>query len=393
MMTMFARRLRLPSRSFFLFGPRGTGKTTWLRDVLPRARWYNLLLDRELLRLVRDREAFRQEVEALPRGSWVVIDEIQKLPGLLDDVHDLLASKSARWRFAMTGSSARKLRRGDVNLLAGRAIGRRMLPLTCAELEYGVPVDELLRTGGLPLVRSERSARGRVDLLEAYVETYLAQEIRAEALVRNLEGFTRFLEVVALANGQVTNLASIARDAGIARPTVQGHFEVLVDTLVGTWLPAWRPRAKVKEVQHPKFYLADTGLVRALSRRLRDPLDSSERGPLLETFVLHELRAQIAYGDCGGELFYWRTPSGNEVDFVWTRGRAAVGIEAKSSTRWRSDDGRGLKDLVASGVVQRCFGIYLGDRPVKDGPIDVLPALDFFRVLAAGRVLRPGSRR
>ncbi|HWB81773.1 MAG TPA: DUF4143 domain-containing protein [Nannocystaceae bacterium] len=390
---MFQRRLRLPSRSFFLFGPRGAGKTTWLRGELPNARWFNLLLDRELLRLVRDREVFRQEVEAMPRGSWIVVDEIQKLPSLLDDVHDLLAAKPGRWRFALTGSSARKLRRAEANLLAGRAIGRSMLPLTSAELEHRVAIDELLCTGGLPLVRSERSRSGRIDLLEAYVETYLAQEIRAEALVRNLESFTRFLEVVALANGQVTNLAGIARDAGIARPTVQGHFEVLVDTLVGAWLPAWRPRAKIKEVQHPKFYLADTGLVRALSRRLRDPLDSSERGPLLETLVFHELRAQIAYGDCGGALSYWRTPSGSEVDFIWMRGRAAIGIEAKSATRWRSDDAHGLKELLAAGIVQRGIGIYLGDRPLKDGSIDVLPARDFFRALAAGKVLRPPSRR
>ena len=392
-MAMFQRRLRLPSRSFFLFGPRGAGKTTWLRGVLPKARWFNLLLDRELLRLVRDREVFRQEVEAMPRGSWLVVDEIQKLPSLLDDVHDLLAARPGRWRFALTGSSARKLRRAETNLLAGRAISRRMLPLTSAELDHRVAIDELLRTGGLPLVRSERSRSGRIDLLDAYVETYLAQEIRAEALVRNLESFTRFLEVVALANGQVTNLAGIARDAGIARPTVQGHFEVLVDTLVGAWLPAWRPRAKIKEVQHPKFYLADTGLVRALARRLREPLDSAERGPLLETLVFHELRAQIAYGDCGGELSYWRTPSGSEVDFVWTRGRAAIGIEAKSTTRWRSDDARGLNELMSAGIVQRGIGIYLGDRPLKDGGIEVMPALDFFRALAAGKVLRPPARR
>jgi predicted AAA+ superfamily ATPase len=393
MMAMFRRALALPSRSFFLFGPRGTGKTTWLREVLPKARWYNLLREQELIALVRDRGTFRNEVEALPRGSWVVVDEIQKLPSLLDDVHDLMTTHRGRWQFALTGSSARKLKRQDVNLLAGRAITRRLFPLTTAELDFKPTVDDMLRFGGLPLVRSERSHAVRVDLLQAYVETYLAQEIRAEALVRSLEGFTRFLEVVALANGQVTNLASIARDAGIARPTVQGHFEVLVDTLIGSWLPAWRPRAKIKETQHPKFYLVDTGLVRALSRRSREPLESAERGPLLETLVFHELRAHVEYAAIGGELSYWRTPSGSEVDFVWTRARTAIGIEVKATTRWRSEDGRALKELAEAGIVQQAFAVYLGERAMKDGPISVLPAPAFFRELAAGRVLRVSRRR
>jgi uncharacterized protein len=393
MMAMFTRRVRLPDRSFFLFGPRGTGKTTWLRGVLPDALWFNLLLDRELLQLVRDPAAFRQRVEALPKGRWVIVDEIQKLPSLLNEIHDLLSTAPRRWRFALTGSSARKLKRADANLLAGRVVTRRLFPLTAAELGFRVDVDDLLRFGTLPLVRSERSHAGRVDLLDAYVETYLAQEIRAEALVRSLESFTRFLEVVALANGQVTNVAAIARDAAIARPTVQGHFEVLVDTLVGSWLPAFRPRARIKEVQHPKFYFFDPGLVRALSRRTREPLDSAERGPLLETLVLHELRSEVTYSGIGGELSYWRTPSGSEVDFIWKRASFAVGIEVKAATRWRSADGRALRELHASGAVQRGFAVYQGEHALKDGPISVLPFEDFVRELASGQILGGSGRR
>lgn len=390
---MFTRRLALPARSFLLLGPRGTGKTTWLRAQLPRALWYNLLLDRELLRLMRDPGTLRREIEALPRGSWVVVDEVQKLPALLNEVHDALAAAPRRWRFALTGSSARRLRRGDVNLLAGRVVTRRMLPLTAAELGRGPAVDDLLRFGGLPLVRTERSHAARVDLLEAYVETYLTQEIRAEALVRSLDSFTRFLEVAALANAQVTSVASLARDAAVARPTVQGYFEVLVDTLIGAWLPAWRPRAKVKEVSHPKFYLFDTGVVRALSRRLREPLEGAERGALLETLVFHELRAQIAYSGCGGELAYYRTPSGTEVDFVWRRGRLAVGIEVKASPRWRPEYARALADLHRSGVVTGCYGVYLGDAPLRDGPVRVLPLHTFLNELSSGRVLAAARGR
>lgn len=172
-------------------------------------------------------------------------------------------------------------------------------------------------------MRAERVLASRIDLLEAYVETYLAQEIRAAALVRNLASFTRFLEVASLANGQVTNVAGLARDSAVARPTVQGYFDVLTDTLLGAWLPAWRPRAKVKEVQHPKFYWFDCGVNRALSRRLRESLDGAERGHLLETLVFHELRAHMSYSNCGGTLSYYRTPSGTEVDFIWSRGKHA----------------------------------------------------------------------
>ena len=384
---MFTRRLALPPRSFLLLGPRGTGKTTWLRRHLPQARWYNLLLDRELLRLMRSPGALRREIEALPRGAWIVIDEVQKLPSLLNEVHDALSAAPRRWNFALTGSSARRLRRADVNLLGGRVVMRQMLPLTAAEAGGEPVADDLLRFGALPLVRAEKSAAGRIDLLQAYVDTYLTQEIRAEALVRSLETFTRFLEVAALANAQVTNVASLARDAAVARPTVQGYFEVLTDTLLGVWLPAWRPRAKVKEVAHPKFYLFDSGVARALAHRLREPLDAAERGALLETLVFHELRAQIAYAGIGGELSYYRTPSGTEVDFIWTRARAATGIEVKASERWRPEFARALKELHAGGTIRRAYGVYLGDRPLQDGAVRVLPLAAFLRDLAGGRVL------
>ena len=386
-MAMFHRRQTLPDRSFFLLGPRGTGKTTWLRSGLATARWYNLLLDRELLRLMRQPDAFRLEVDALPPGSWVVVDEVQKLPSLLNDVHDVLSAHPRRLRFALTGSSARKLRRADVNLLAGRVVSRGFFPLTLAELGDAPEVADLLCFGMLPLVRGESDAAARIDLLEAYVDTYIAQEIRAEALVRNLDSFTRFLDVAALANGQATSVASIARDAAVARPTVQGYFDVLVDTLVGVWLPAWRPRAKVKEVAHPKFYFFDPGVARGLARRLREPLDSAERGPLLETWVLHELRAFINASGCGGQLAYWRTPAGTEVDFIWTRGRHAVGIEVKANREWRAIFGSPLKQLLASRTIRRGIGVYTGSRRLRDGDLDVLIAAEFARELDAGTII------
>jgi len=383
---MYTRLLPLPERTFFLFGPRGTGKTTWLRAKLPQATWFDLVRTQELLRLMRDPGLLRQSVEALPKGSWVVIDEVQKVPALLDEVHGLIADHGARYRFALSGSSARKLRRLDVNLLAGRAINRTFFPLTAAELEFRFDVDDVLRFGMLPSVRSEPAHA--IDILEAYAANYIKEEIQQEALVKNIDSFTRFLEIAALMNGQVVNTTGISRDAAVARPTVQRYFEVLTDTLIGAWLPAWRPRAKVKEVAHPKFYFFDTGVVRAVLQRLREPLEGAERGHLLETFVLHELRAAISIANIGGTLAYWRTPSGSEVDFVWTRGSKSVGIEVKASTTWRSEFGVSLEEMRADRVVQRAFGVYLGREALKRKNVDVLPLVEFLRRLAAGDVLR-----
>ena len=384
---MFPRRLELPPRSFLLFGPRGTGKTTWLRSKLPAAEWFDLVRDAELVALLRDPEQFRRRVEASRPGGWVVVDEVQRLPALLGDVQDLIARHPKRWRFALTGSSARRLRRGGANLLPARLVNRRFFPLTASELGRLPSVDELLKHGCLPSVRAAGSAVERVELLEAYAENYLAQEIRIEAAVKSLDSFSRFLSIAALANAQVTNVSAIARDAAVARPTVQGYFETLVDTLLGVWLPAWRPRAKIKEVAHPKFYLFDTGVVRALAGRLREPLEREERGHLLETYVLHELRAFVEHAGIGGELAYWRTPSGTEVDFVWQRASKRVAIEAKATERWQSRHGAGLRQLASSATVRRAFAVYLGTHALKDDAVDVLPLQQFLDRLRKGKIL------
>jgi len=388
LLAMYPRDLPLPERSFFLFGPRGTGKTTWLRSVLPDAYWVDLLLDRDLVRLTRDPDRFAAEVEALSPGRWVVVDEVQRLPALLDQVQHLLVSHPRRWRFALTGSSARRLRREQANLLAGRVINRRFFPLTASELGRDFHVDTILRFGSLPAVQAEKGGvAARADVLEAYAENYLTQEIRYEAVVKRLDSFTRFLEIAALANAQVTNVSAIARDAAVARPTVQGYFEILVDTLVGVWLPAWRPRAKIKEVAHPKFYFFDPGAVRALAGRAREPLGREERGLLLETYVLHELRAWLNRAGAGGQLAYWRTPSGSEVDFVWSRGATRVAVEVKANSRWRREDATALRHLLAEKVVGRAYGVYPGRERLRDGGVLVLPLEEFVAELAAGALI------
>lgn len=383
-MPVFTRVYTVPDRSFFLFGPRGTGKTTWLRAVLPDALWFDLLRIHTLLGLMRRPQSFRQQVEARPKGTWVVLDEVQRFPAVLNEVHALLAERGPAYRFAMSGSSVRKLRRMDVNLLAGRAINRQFFPLTGEEMSYDFELDSLLRFGALPLVRADPTAA--VDTLEAYVANYIREEIQQEALVRNLDSFTRFLEVAALVNGQIVNVAGLSRDAAVARPTVQGYFSALTDTLVSFTLPAWRRRAKVKEVGSPKFYLFDPGVARALAGRVREPLEGFERGFLLETVALHELRAWMAIHNAGGQLHYWRTPSGSEVDFVWTRGRRAVGVEVKAASSWRPEFGAPLKALMAQNIVQAGHGVYTGDVELKDGPLRVWPVKRFMKLLATGDV-------
>jgi predicted AAA+ superfamily ATPase len=377
---MFVRAYSLPKGSFFLFGPRATGKTTWLRSVLPSALWIDLLRMQEVLALTRQPELFRSRVEALSASSWVVIDEIQRLPQLLDEVHSLIATHPGRFRFAMLGSSARKLRRLEVNLLAGRAIRREFFPLTGREMDYDFALNELLAFGALPAIRTD--VRGAVDVLEAYTSTYLREEIQQESLIRDLPSFARFLEVAALANGQVTSVASIARDAGVARPTVQRYFDVLVDTLIGIWVRPWKASARVKEVGHPKFYFFDTGVVRVLHGSIREPLERAERGPLLETLILHELRAHMAIAGTGGEINYWRTPSSGEIDFIWRRGKRAVGIEVKASNRYRSEEAAALREFLERRLVSSAFVVYDGKDVLKDGGVTVLPAAEFMRRLA-----------
>lgn len=388
---MYARLATVPDHSFFLFGPRATGKTTWLRRHLGDALWFNLLLEDDYLPLLASARTFRERVEAQPAGSWVVVDEVQRLPGLLNEVHDLISRHGDAYKFALSGSSARKLRRLDVNLLAGRVIERAMFPLVARELESDFDLETVLRFGSLPGIFSDE--RYRVEKLRAYVHTYLRQEIQQESLVKDLGSFHRFLKVAALMHGQTVNQAGIARDAAVARTTVQRFFETLVETLVGFLLPAWQAKAKVREVGKPKFYFFDPGVVRAIREVADEPLADADAGALLEGFVLHELRAAIAYQRLGGELFYWSTPGAKEIDFVWVKGSRRVAIEVKNSRTWRSEYAKTLNEFIDAGRIDRGFVVYRGKERYRSGRAEGLPVEDFLSLLYtesfAGR--SPGS--
>jgi predicted AAA+ superfamily ATPase len=382
---MYKRSLTCPQNSFFLFGPRATGKTTWLRTSLQAQLWVNLLLDEELIPILTSPAQFRAQVDALPAGSWVVIDEVQKAPALLNHVHDIISLRGDEIRFALSGSSARKLRRLEVNLLAGRVIQRSFFPLTFSELGSDYSIESAMTIGLLPGVMSHPEVTS--DMLEAYVGTYLKEEIRQEALVKDIASFTRFLRIASILNGQILSFSNVAREAGVARTTVERYFEILVDTLVATLVPAWQPRAKVREVTQPKFYLFDCGVVRALQGLIRDQPREYEKGILLETLVLHELRAAIAYRNCGGDIYHWRTSGGSEIDFIWQRGPHAIAIEVKNSPIWRSDFGKAMRPLLKEKKLSRGFVIYRGKHPTIDDGVEGLPIELFLTQLWNGDIV------
>ncbi|MBM4358311.1 MAG: ATP-binding protein [Deltaproteobacteria bacterium] len=373
---MFDRSLTLaPRESVLLLGPRGTGKSTMLRAALPDATYLDLLdfgLYGELLAHPERLEA----MVAAGRSRTVVIDEVQRLPGLLDEVHRLLEAK--RLRFVLTGSSARKLRRGGANLLAGRARTRHMHPLTAVELGREFRLARSLRYGHLPTACTSDDPER---YLSSYVGTYLREEVMAEALTRNLDAFSRFLVAATFSQASVLSVATVARDVGLPRKTVEGYFELLDDLLLGVRLPVFTRRAKRAMTTHPKFYYFDCGVYRAL--RPRGPLDPAEEidGAALETLVLQELRATNDNLELGYALSFWHTRDHREVDFVLYGERGLVAIEVKRASRWRDEDLASLRAFKADYPPARPFLFYGGTRRYEVDGIRILPLGDALREL------------
>lgn len=377
---MYKRLLPVAKNSFFLFGPRGTGKSTWIKQNFADLRIpvYDLLDTGEALRLSKEPALLHRELAHLEKGTWVVVDEVQQVPELLNEVHHLI--EEHKLKFVLSGSSARKLKRGGANLLAGRAARIPMFPLVSAEVEYRIDLTRILRFGMLPASFTSEEPES---YLRTYAEVYLAEEIKAEALTRNFGGFNRFLEVAARQNGQITNVASIARDAQVSRQTVQGYFDVLVDTLIGCWLWPWKLKRATKQVAHPKFYFFDPGVARALSGRLPYPPAPEEKGPLLETLLLGEIRAYLKYTKINYPVYFWSSPDRVEVDVICETVKGYVAVEIKSSNRWDNSFNKGLlrikQELGASKV--RCIGVYTGNREERFDGVQVMPALEFLKRL------------
>jgi len=378
-MSDIQRLLKLPERTFFLWGPRQSGKTTLLRERYPGAYWVDLLRTDARIRYEREPFRLREEVGVLPKDRWVVIDEVQKVTSLLDEVHGMM--ESGRRKFALCGSSARKIRRSHANLLGGRAMRRELLGFSAQELGGTFDLERMLNHGPLPPHYLAVSAD---DSLAAYVDLYLKEEILDEGLTRNLPVFADFLRAAAIGDTEVVNFSNIARECGVATTTVRGYYEILVDTLLGAFIPGFTRRAKRRTQHAPKFYFRDVGVVNHLVRRGRVMAGSEAFGKAFENFIFHEL--SVYERVCGKEfpLAYWRLSSGIEVDFVL--GDAEIAIEVKGKTRLQSRDTRNLLQFRAEHPeVKQLVLVCLEEQTRLTGEgILILPMKDFLARLWGG---------
>lgn len=378
---MYKRRIDLESllrhKSLFLLGPRQTGKSTLLRHQFPSARYVDLLEADTFRQLSAYPETLRQSLT--PADRLIVIDEVQKLPSLLDEVQ-LLIDRDSSLRFILTGSSARKLRGGQANLLAGRAWTTHLHPLVSPELSYE-KLERRLSFGSLPAVFDSALPD---EELKAYVGDYLREEIRGEGLVRSIESFSRFLDVAGLCNGEILNYTKVGSDAGIPPRTVRDHFQVIEDTLLGYQLPAYRKGKSRKAVATAKFYLFDVGVANTLLKRGPVETRSESFGRALEHLVFLELRAFLDYNRLPLELSYWRTHTGLEVDYIVGD---ALAVEVKAAGRVDDRDLRGLRALDTELPLRRRLVVSTEamSRRTEDG-IEILPVAEFFRRLWAGEL-------
>lgn len=343
---MIHRRCNLPKkRSFFLFGPRQTGKSTLIQLIWKEHIWQiDLLHHEEFIKYAKEPDLFRKEaIQKIDKEkkTTIFVDEIQRVPPILNEVHSLMESHSCQ--FILTGSSARKLKRGGANLLAGRAVQRFLFPFVYQEIQEEFDLEDVLRFGSLPAIY-QKTEHEKIDILTAYTETYLKEEIQAEGLVRNLGGFSRFLEIAAAQSGELVDFTALGREAQLTARTVQSYYEILEDTLVGLRLPPWRRSVRKRLTAHPKFYFFDTGVTNSLNRRLLAPPDPLLRGRLFEQWVVLETYRLLSYKQSEARLFYWRTNMGAEVDLLIEKhGEIIAACEIKASRNVNRADLSGLR--------------------------------------------------
>jgi uncharacterized protein len=382
-LTTVPRFFQALSTHYFLFGPRGTGKSTWLRQSYPEALWIDLLKPEILRQYLAKPERLREVVAGNPSREVVVIDEVQKAPVLLDVVHDLIESKAGP-RFVLTGSSSRKLKREGVDLLAGRALLRSLHPFMAAELGDHFRLDAALTEGLVPLVWSSDEPD---DVLKAYVGLYLKEEVQMEGLVRRFDGFARFLESVSFSHGAVLNVSEVARECQLSRTTVEGYLEILDDLLLAFRIPVFSKRAQRNLTAHPKFFWFDAGVFVAM--RPAGPLDRPEEigGAALEGLVAQHLRAWIDYSGEDFTLGFWRTKSGSEVDFVIYGRHGFWALKVKRSATIRPADLRGLKAFREDYPEAELRLLYGGAETLVVDGIRCLPCESFLRGLIPGQPL------
>ena len=382
-MELIPRFLQPPASSFFLFGPRGTGKSTFIHQSFPDALYIDLLDPEQARALSARPERLKELVAGRSEPVRVVIDEIQRVPELLPVVHGLIESRRGS-TFALTGSSARKLKRTGIDLLGGRALMRTMHPFMAAELGPRFDLNRALQHGLLPIVLASENP---ADVLRAYAALYLREEVQMEGLVRNVGNFSRCLEATSFSHASTLNVANVARECEVERKTVEGYIQILEDILLGWRLDVFRKRAKRELSGHPKFYLFDAGVFRSL--RPSGPLDRPEEieGQALEGLVAQHLRAWVAYSDVARELYFWRTRSGVEVDFIVYGPDGIWAIEVKNTGQVRPADLRGLLSFREEYPEAEALFLYRGKERLRRSGVLCLPCNDFLAALQPNRSL------
>lgn len=369
----------LAHSSLFLFGPRQTGKSTLLLTLFPQAKFYDLLEADTFRELSAAPELIRQRLRT--DDTLVIIDEIQKLPALLDEVH-LLIERNKSLRFILTGSSARKLKRGGANLLAGRALTYRLHPLVAPEVSYA-QLHERLNRGSVPAIFTSPISQ---ELLRAYVGTYLQEEVLAEGLVCNIGSFSRFLTTAGLTNGEQVNFTAVGSDSGVPPRTIREYYQILEDTLVGYLLPTFQQTRKRKPVSTPKFYFFDVGVANILAKRGVIEPGSDLFGRALQHLVFVELRAYLDYHRLDVPLTFWRSQSQFEVDFVIGED---IAIEVKGKSLVTNSDLKGLRALSEEVQLRRKIVVCTEREPRRlDDNIEVLPIAAFLRQLWDGEIVQ-----
>ncbi len=386
------RLLSLPKSSFMLLGPRGTGKSTLIRNVVPVDLEIDLLQSKNYLALSSNPSHLQALTKDLKAGSWVFLDEIQKIPSLLDEVHSLLESK--KLNFALSGSSARKLRRQGANLLAGRAISAQLFPMTHFEYKKFYSLDQAIQWGSLPT--SITKPNDSADYLASYVETYLREELVEEGLIRRLEPFIRFLNICGTYNAQILNVDNVARESFVGRSTVQSYFEILEETLLGFRLPSLKVKFNSKELNHPKFYLFDNGVSRACANLAFEEIDSVWSGHAFEALIINEVRIHNRYLKKNRDLFYYKYSGGYEIDLIIENQKKTMStkqkltaIEIKSAKKWDKRWNDPLIDFKnkSDGRCKSLLGIYRGNEILNADGVEILPAEVFLDRLAKGQVI------
>ena len=364
--------------SMFLFGARQTGKTTLLQQLFPSCRYYDLLRNSEFQRLTRRPELLSEELESFVEGDVVIIDEIQKVPALLDEVHSLIQRKGIR--FIMSGSSARKLKRAGTNMLGGRANRRQLFPLVSAEIP-DFDIFRAIRNGMIPRHYMVDEPWER---LSAYIGVYLREEVQAEALARNLNTFSRFLEIAAQTDGEMVVYKNIAQDCGVDHRTVKEYFSILEDTLLGYLVPGFTGSKKRRAIAAPKFYFFDVGIVNYLMSRKELSVGTDDFGHAFEHFIIQELMAYLSYSRSEEKLSYWRTSGGYEVDAIIGEGRLA--IEIKSTDEVKSRHLHGLKAFQEDFPEARLIVVSLDKYRRTMNGVEIFPAVDFLNALWHGEI-------